>query len=216
MATIKDVAKMAGVSIATVSNVLHGKVTVNSEIVARVHRIIDELNYHPSMLASNLRSAKIMFIGVVVPSIDTIYSQIIEGILKYFESIDIHIVIKKTNDFQNVEAQAIDDLINMGAKGIILVTCNAAGSTIFEKARAAGIRLLFVMRKTADKSFSSITFDNRLSVYLSLIHIFCPSLYSYVLQRSFINLAIFDIRKRHYYIALNKYVFLVVIMVFQL
>ena len=40
--TISQIAEKAGVSIATVSNVLHGKVTVNSEIVARVHRIIDE------------------------------------------------------------------------------------------------------------------------------------------------------------------------------
>lgn len=165
MATIKDVAKMAGVSIATVSNVLHGKVTVNDEIAKRVREVIETLNYHPNMLASNLRNAKTVFIGVVVPSMDSIFSQLIDGILKYYERSNVHLIIKKTNDFRNVEAAAINDLINLGVKGIIMVTCNAADTNLFQRARNAGTHLLFVIRSIADKSFSTICFDNHVSIF---------------------------------------------------
>lgn len=164
MATIKDVAAKAGVSIATVSNVLHGKVTVNSAIVTRVQQAIKELNYYPNMLASNLRVSKVVFIGVVVPALDKIYSNIIDGLLKEFENQNIHLIIKKTSDFRNVENQAIHELVNMGVKGIILVTCNSKDISIFHKIREKGISLVFVARRIWDDSFPSITFDNYSSV----------------------------------------------------
>ncbi len=74
MVTMKDVADKAGVSLMTVSNVIHGKTKrVSVETVARIQNIIREMNYVPNMGARNLAHQRSRLIGVVflVPDMET-------------------------------------------------------------------------------------------------------------------------------------------------
>ena len=80
MSNIKDVAKLAGVSVSTVSNILNNKTSVSEELHQKVIRAMEELDYHPNFLAINLRRKKIGFIGVVVSSLTGHYHQMFEGI----------------------------------------------------------------------------------------------------------------------------------------
>jgi len=52
-ATIKDVAKLAGTSTATVSKVMNGSYSISKETIERVEQAMKELNYHPNMRARN-------------------------------------------------------------------------------------------------------------------------------------------------------------------
>ena len=64
--TLKDIAGMAGVSVATVSHVLnHRDNKVSPEVAARVRSIIKEVNYQPNTVAKALRSSKSSIIGVM-------------------------------------------------------------------------------------------------------------------------------------------------------
>ena len=68
--TIKDVAKEAGVSIATVSKVINGKPSISEPTRLRVLEVIQKLNYHPNAQASNFareRSDNIIFLAVIEP-----------------------------------------------------------------------------------------------------------------------------------------------------
>ena len=68
--TIKDVAKEAGVSIATVSKVINGKPSISEPTRLRVLDVIKKLNYHPNAQASNFareRSDNIIFLAVTEP-----------------------------------------------------------------------------------------------------------------------------------------------------
>ena len=65
MITIKDVAKKAGVSISTVSNVINGKGAIGTEKYKRVKAAMEELDYHPSFIAQNLRNNRSHLIGVI-------------------------------------------------------------------------------------------------------------------------------------------------------
>lgn len=67
MVTIKDVAKVAGVSIATVSRVVHGNGQVGDDCRARVKKIIEELGYRPNSNARALVSKTSTTLGVVTP-----------------------------------------------------------------------------------------------------------------------------------------------------
>ncbi|MGH2562446.1 MAG: LacI family DNA-binding transcriptional regulator [Thermomicrobiales bacterium] len=67
MATIKDVSKLAAVSIKTVSRVLNGSTEVAAETRERVQRVIAELDYQPNALAQRLVTGKTNTIGVVIP-----------------------------------------------------------------------------------------------------------------------------------------------------
>ncbi|THF84069.1 LacI family DNA-binding transcriptional regulator [Cohnella fermenti] len=68
-ATIYDVAKEAGVSIATVSHVLNGKGKISRERREEILRIIERMNYQPSAIASALTSKKTFTLGLLVPDI---------------------------------------------------------------------------------------------------------------------------------------------------
>lgn len=69
MLTLKDVAKAAGVSTATVSHVLNGTKKLSPETVERVLKVIQEMGYLPNNLAKSLRRGKTMIVGVLVEDI---------------------------------------------------------------------------------------------------------------------------------------------------
>ena len=71
MPTIKDVAKAAGVSIATVSYVLNGTKSVSPEVEARVRGAVQTLGYRPQASARNLRKQESRIIGYELPSFTT-------------------------------------------------------------------------------------------------------------------------------------------------
>lgn len=68
--TIRDVARLAGVSVTTVSRVLNGKGDVAPETALRVRQVIDDLGYESSLAARSLRSSRTQVIGLVLPDMD--------------------------------------------------------------------------------------------------------------------------------------------------
>ncbi len=69
MATIKDVARRAGVAISTVSAVINGSAPVSAEVSGRVQQVISEIGYVPHGLAQSLRSGQSRLIGLLIPNI---------------------------------------------------------------------------------------------------------------------------------------------------
>ncbi|ADQ05472.1 transcriptional regulator, LacI family [Caldicellulosiruptor owensensis OL] len=94
MATIKDIAKKANVSPATVSYVLNNSAQISPETRERVLKAAQELNYQPNNLAKSLRKKKSMTIGVIAEDI-TVFSapEIIDGINRYLEEKGYHIIL---------------------------------------------------------------------------------------------------------------------------
>ena len=68
--SINDVARMAGVSPATVSNVLTGRKPVSAKLVKKVEAAVKALDYRADPLASMLRSGEAKIIAIVVPDLD--------------------------------------------------------------------------------------------------------------------------------------------------
>ncbi|MFG1697874.1 LacI family DNA-binding transcriptional regulator [Nonomuraea sp. NPDC049309] len=71
--TLRDVAKLANVSIRTVSNVVNGYAPVSDELRARVQAALDELGYRPNLIARNLKQGRTGMIALVVPELDAPY-----------------------------------------------------------------------------------------------------------------------------------------------
>ncbi|MEM9342441.1 MAG: LacI family DNA-binding transcriptional regulator, partial [Pseudomonadota bacterium] len=69
MATVKDVAQLAQVSVGTVSKVLSNDQTVKEALRGRVMKAVSDLNYRPNMAARALRTSRASIIGLVVPDI---------------------------------------------------------------------------------------------------------------------------------------------------
>ena len=78
-ASIKDIAREAGVSIATVSRVINGKGRYSPETEARVWKVIKELNYVQNSMAKTLKTNQSNLIGIVIPDItNEFFSQIVQ------------------------------------------------------------------------------------------------------------------------------------------
>src|SRR5690625_7395122 len=81
MSSIRDVAREAGVSVATVPRALSSPEKVSPASMAKVQKAIERVGYSPNMLARNFRSARSYTIVVLVPDIaNPFYSQLIRSI----------------------------------------------------------------------------------------------------------------------------------------
>lgn len=86
MATIKEVAKKCGVSIATVSNVLNDKGRVSEEIKKKILETAKEMEYVPNMMAKNLKQRHTRMIGIITEDLTVFNSaDIVDGINEYLD-----------------------------------------------------------------------------------------------------------------------------------
>lgn len=81
MTTIRDIAKLANVSVATVSRIINNSGKVSKDTREKVNKIINETNYHPNQVARTLYQKRSKMIGIIVPFIENVfYARIINGI----------------------------------------------------------------------------------------------------------------------------------------
>ncbi|SDW66899.1 transcriptional regulator, LacI family [Marininema mesophilum] len=111
MANIHDVAKLAGVSVATVSRVLNNHPYVKADKAAAVREAIKKTGYTQNINAIHLKRGKTCLIGIVIPFLDHPYfSQLANGIAKAVSNTDFKIVIFQTNYNQDKEIDALNML----------------------------------------------------------------------------------------------------------
>ena len=77
---IYEIAQLAKVSISTVSRVINGKPGVRPELRRKVQEVIEQNHYRPSFLAKGLAHQKTHTIGIVMPGINSYFTDIIEAI----------------------------------------------------------------------------------------------------------------------------------------
>lgn len=94
MSTIKDIAKRAGVSIATVSYALNNDPRISEETAARVRRVAEEMNYLASGIAKSLKKKKTNNILIFIPEFGgPIYQEILEEIHQALKALDYRMIV---------------------------------------------------------------------------------------------------------------------------
>ncbi|MBN2504289.1 MAG: LacI family DNA-binding transcriptional regulator [Bacilli bacterium] len=122
MATIKDVAKKAHVSVATVSRVINNKGYVNDETKTLVLNAIEELQYVPNELARSLFKKQSRIIGVIVPHMTSYYfAELLEIIENYTIEYDYHIMVCNSQDDEARETKFIRVFQQYSIDGIIII-----------------------------------------------------------------------------------------------
>ena len=123
MATIKEVANDAGVSVATVSRVLNTPEKVNEETRQKVQEAIDRLHYSPNAQGRNLRVACTKNILVILPTIASdYYSRILSGIRHRADEDGYNIILGVTEGNEEVEKAYIAFLDRKVVDGVIFVS----------------------------------------------------------------------------------------------
>jgi LacI family transcriptional regulator, repressor for deo operon, udp, cdd, tsx, nupC, and nupG len=120
MANIQEVAKQAGVSVATVSRVLNGQNTVSSKTRLKVEEAIKKLNYEPSLLGRNLRKTESRLLLILIPTISNpFYLEIIKGIEQVAISQNYNILLCESDSNPEKENIYFDLVRKKMADGII-------------------------------------------------------------------------------------------------
>lgn len=120
MITLKDVAKKAGVSTASVSYVVNDSRSVGKEIRQRVLDAVQELGYKPNRTAQAMRTGKTMTIGLVLPDLrNPFFPELAHAVESTAREHDYATFLVDTKNAVRVEADGIDSLIQRGVDGII-------------------------------------------------------------------------------------------------
>lgn len=156
MPTIKDVAKKANVSVATVSRVINNTGYVNFETRKIVEDAIDELGYVPNELARSLFRKKSNIIGLIVPHISTyFFAELIEAIEDHITLKGYKLMIFNSKDDIEIEKKYINVFSQYNIDGLIIVA-NTQSSRAYINLKIPIITIDHII----DKDVPSITSDN--------------------------------------------------------
>jgi len=120
--TLHDVAKRAGVSIKTVSNVLRGVSSKASEATAaRIYAAIEELNYRPNLAARRLRTGRSDVIALAVPDLRNPYfAEVATSMISAAREAGFTLLIEETGGDPEIELSAAEGLHDPMIEGVIL------------------------------------------------------------------------------------------------
>ena len=136
MATIKDVAKLAGVGVGTASRVISGRGAVSADAQARVLQAVATLQFRPSSIARALSLRTLGMIGVYVPRFgDTFYGSVLQAVDGELRRVDRHMVVANGCGHGDARQQALDGvdfLIQRECDGILLMSNDLLESDLCE------------------------------------------------------------------------------------
>ncbi len=138
--TIRDVAKLAGVSPMTVSRVINGSPKVIPATRLRVEAAIAELHYVPNTLARGLTQHRSGTIGMVVPDLgDPFFTLVLRGAEQVARSAGFRVIVCNTDSDGELESSYIDNLIAHQVDGVILAPVDDASKQVIDWMAARGL-----------------------------------------------------------------------------
>lgn len=166
-ATIKDVAREAGVSTATISRVLNASGFVSEDIKARVHVAIKKLNYQPNAVARSLKQHKTNTIGVVIPDISNPYFMTIAKALEdTVRDKGYNLIFCSSDEKPEKEKELLILLYEKRVDAIVLATSGENENTIGQ-VNESGIPVVLLDRRTNSNhhDFDFVVEDNVQGAY---------------------------------------------------
>ena len=159
MTTIRDIAKKANVSVATVSRVIHGNGYVKKETKEIVEKIILETGYQRVSQIPDQDYRDFHTVAVLLPSVtDPFYSEILCGVRDYLNTQKFNVMIFSTNEDETEELNTIRGLQHQKFDGIIISPVNIKGSLCRESIDALDQLVVPVVVVGRDMRF--VHFDN--------------------------------------------------------
>lgn len=168
--TIKDVAKQANVSVATVSRVLNKTRHVSENIEEAVRKAARELGYTPNLLGKNLRQKHTGIILVMLSSLTNSFcSKVVTGIGMEAEQHNYHIMICATNGLPEREKVYLELVRNRMADGMIVLNSTLSADEMSQISNHAFI--VQCSEYTASDNTPYISIDNRLAAEEACSHL---------------------------------------------
>jgi len=170
-ANLRDVAKAAGVSVATVSRVLNSPNSVAPKTRENVQRVIGELRFTPSAAARAINSGRTRFVGALVPTLDNaIFARFLAALENTLAEFGLSLVVSTTGEDPDTEVEKAKSLIDIGAEALVLSGV-AHAPALFELTKAAQLPTLATSYFEPDGPLPTIGYDNIVAAQMSVQHL---------------------------------------------
>jgi LacI family transcriptional regulator len=170
--TISDVARKAGVSVATVSRVMNGTKFVSAQLRERVQLAMRELDYQPNLLAGSLRRQESFTVGLIVPDTsNAFFGELAKGVEDAGFENDYNVILCNSDYNLERERTYVEVLQAKQVDGLIFIPSSAEMEhvkALLERMRGP---VITVDRLTPELDADSITVDNRQGGRLAAQHL---------------------------------------------
>lgn len=159
MASIKDVARRAGVSTATVSRMLAGKSYISEETRERVQAAVDALDYRPNRVAQRLRERQSRILALIVSDIQNpFFGQLTRTVETFAQQHGLSVFICNADEDARKEAHYLELMLQEKVAGVIISPTRHA-RTPLKTLQKRGIPVVTVDRQVG-REFDSVLIDN--------------------------------------------------------
>jgi len=173
MVSIRDVAKRAGVSVGTVSNVLSESASVSAERRARVLAAIETLDYHPNYIARSLKARSTKTLGLIISDItNPFFPLVVRGAEDCAFSHGYLLITFNTDDQIEREKQVLSVLRSRRVDGVLLVVAPSPDGDVshIRKTVECGIPIVCLDRIPPGMALDSVSVDNVAGAQLCVRH----------------------------------------------
>ena len=160
MTTIRDVAKKADVSTATVSAVINESAYVSPDLKLRVMRAIDVLSYKPSQVARNLRRGRTQLMALVVADLaNPFYSRIVCAAEAAVSAWGYSLVVFNSDEKPDAEERALQRIRQIGCDGAVVVPVGSH-SNYRRRDLSVGCPIVLLGRSVDHQDVDTVSIDN--------------------------------------------------------
>ena len=171
MATITDVAKKAGVSVATVSYVVNGTRNVAPETEKRVRRAMEDLEYHPNAAAQSLRTRSTHVVGLVISDISNpFFATLVRGAEDCARQNGYSVLICNTSEKMEDELVYLQLLSRRRIDGMLLAP-TGKNDEMIRRLIERGMHIVFIDRKPDSINAPSVLSENEEGAYQATSHL---------------------------------------------
>lgn len=168
---IQDVARLAEVSIATVSRVINNQGGVRKATEERILKAIAELGYIRNAAARTMKRKETKTIGVIVPDIkNPFFPHVMAGIEQKARDTDYFTILSSTNESPIIEEKIVKNFIERGVDGVIVTTANENGEQL-KLLQEQRIPIVAVDRAIRSFEVDTVLVDNEKGAYQAVQHL---------------------------------------------
>lgn len=164
--TVLDVAREAGVSVATVSRVMSNIPTVSEANRVKVMEAVARMSFRPNTMARNLRKGRSRTVALVVSDIEqNFFASVAKNIQQQLEEEGLDLLLYNTNHSPHRLQGFLDRVPSMGLTGVVIATTDQvqmdAVLPLLNDIREAGVGILSIIQRLEGTNFPAIVHEER-------------------------------------------------------
>lgn len=171
---IKQIADLAGVSVATVSRVLNDSPRVSKKTREKVLKIMEEHHYVPSSIARNLSLKKSTYVAVIVPDItNAFFSEVIQGLSKILYEKGYNLLLMNTDEDVAIQHTHLQTVLEQQVAGLFITPViynDSQTKKLLLMLQGKKVPIIFIDRDIDDFNTDGIYIDNYMGAFEATEH----------------------------------------------